>query len=201
MDSRKNQQERVSSQATEPKDNQNTYTEEETSLAAKYHVEPKLIRMISEIVGEHTSEITELSSLIKGEKSQQAETQDRSIEEKLTAPEQVEPEQPAEQEQPAEPCLDQQTQERIKSYYKSLDPKTKLAIATLSEIQCLDGINFQARQKEGKLFNEIWSDLESVCVETFHRQPDEDIPFGITDTEDVWLSGVWEACRMVLHNS
>jgi len=162
---------------------QNQFTDDEKRLAEKYHVEPKLIRMIAEIVSEHTSGITELIELMRGEKRQEAE------------PEQAEP-----QEQPAEPCIDQQTQERLKSYYKNLEPRTKLAIATLSEIQCLDGINFQARQKEGKLFNEIWSDLESVCLETFHRQPDEDIPFGITDTEDIWLTGVWEAVRMVLQN-
>lgn len=100
-----------------------------------------------------------------------------------------------EQEQPAELSIDEQTQERLKSYYKNLDPRTKLAIATLFELQSLDGINFQARQKEGKLMDEIWSELESTCVETFHRKPDD-----INDTEDVWFAGVWEAVRMVIHN-
>lgn len=107
-------------------------------------------------------------------------------------------EQPETQEQPAEKstelCIDQQTQEKIKSYYKSLDPKTKLAITTLSEIQCLEGINFQISKKEGKLFNQIFDDLENVCLETFHRKPDD-------DAEDIWLAGVWEACRMVLQNT
>lgn len=163
---------------------QNTFTDDETSLAAKYKVEPKLVRLIAEIVGEHTAELNELINL-KAE------------------PEQAEPqEQPAEQEQPEEPCIDQQTQERIKSYFKNLDPKTKLAVIALSEIQFLDGINFQARNKgkgEERLVDLIWADLESNCVETFHRESD-DIAVGRFSSEDVWFCGVWEAVRMVSQN-
>ena len=112
-------------------------------------------------------------------------------------------EEQTEQEHPAELSVDQQTQERLKSYFKSLDPKTKLAIVTLFELQSLDGINFQAHQKEGRLMDEIWSDLESTCAETFDRKPDDDvadIPFGINDTEDIWFAGVLESVRMVIHN-
>jgi len=116
-------------------------------------------------------------------------------------------EQAEEQEQPAELSIDQLTQERLKSYYKNLDPRTKLAILTLSRIQSLDGINFQFHDKEGRLYDEIWDDLESVCIETFHKEPDHTAlgvinslaAIGKTD-EDVWLAGVWEALRMVIQN-
>jgi len=62
--------------------NQVEYTQEEKDLAAKYKVEPKLIRMIAEIVCEHTAGICELISLYSGKKKQgsepeQAETQDQ----------------------------------------------------------------------------------------------------------------------------
>lgn len=157
----------VSSPAIGPKDEeQNIYTEKETHLAEKYKVEPKLIRMIAEIV------------------SEQIETQ-------------------GQEKQTEKLCIDQQTQERLKSYYRSLEPKVKLAITAISEIQALEGINFQLRQKEGRLLDEIWADLESTCLQTFHRESDDvaDIAVGTFDSEDVWLCGIWEGCRMVSQNT
>ena len=280
----------------------NTFTDEEKQLAERYKVEPRLIRLIAEIVGEHTSEISELVSLMRGEKEQEVEqleqkptittaktatrtehllnredviagligrwqktvgalkckarelatmvhgqTVDNSEDilsrffedlqrEWLTVPEflnlpeaaqekfnelmkalrsstEEEPqatdqagknietqEQP---EQPAELCIDQQTQKRIKDFYKNLDPRTKLAIVALSDMQALEGINFQISKKEEKLFNLIFEDLESVCLETFHAEPGDvaDIALGTFDSEDVWLAGVWEATRMILQNT
>lgn len=184
------EQGQVSAPGESPKDeNQNTYTEEETSLAVKYQVEPKTVRLIAEIVSVHTEGINKLIGLMQGKK------------------EQAEPEQVEAPEQPAELSIDQRTQERLKSFYKNLDPKTKLAILTLSEIQCLDGINFQFSKKEGRLYDEIWDDMQSVCLETFHKEPDQ-TALGVIDSvarigepnEDVWLCGVWEAVRMVTQN-
>ena len=156
--------------------NQVEFTQEEKDVAARHKVEPKLVRLLMEIVEEHFAE---------------------------PEPEEIEtPEQP-EEEQPAELCIDEQTQERLKSFFKNLEPRTKLAIATLNEMQFLDGINFQARKPhEEKLVTAIWSDLESACLETFHKEPDDvaEIAFGTMTSEDVWLAGVWEAVRMVSQN-
>lgn len=166
MENKQSEQGQVSAPA-KPKDENQSNVE----LATKYQVEPKLIRLLDEL-----------------------------IERKLAPPEQAEAqEQTAEQEQPEEPCISQQTQERLKSYYKNLDPRAKLAIATLSEIQCLDGINFQARQKEGKLYDDIWYELQKTCIETFHKDFTEG-DFDIAP-DDIWLNGVWEAVRMVLQNT
>ena len=185
------EQGQVSSPA-EPKDeNHNIYTEDEKDLAARYKVEPKLIRMIAEIVGEHTEGINQLIGLMRGKQEPQ------DSQEPSPTYQQAET-----QEQPEGLCIDQQTQGRIKDFYKSLSPKTKLAIVTLSEIQCLDGINFQISKKEGRLMDEVWDDLQSVCIETYHSEPDDviDVAIGIIDKEDIWLAGVWEAVRMVTQN-
>ena len=63
-------QEEVTTPGESPKDvNQNTYTEEETSLAEKFKVEPKLVQLLKEIVEEHFAE------------PEQVETQDQPQEE------------------------------------------------------------------------------------------------------------------------
>lgn len=112
-----------------------------------------------------------------------------------TEPDDTEPQDQPEQEQPAELSVSEQTLERLKGYYKNLDPRTKLAIATLSEIQFLDGINFQARKpREERLITAIWDDLESVCLEIPHSEQSD------FSSEDVWLAGVWEAVNMVIQN-
>jgi len=97
------------------------------------------------------------------------------------------------QEQLEEITIDQQTQEKIKDFYKNLKPEIKLAIVLLSELQGLDGINFQIRQKEGKLFDDIWSDLESDAKNVFFKLENN---WGLLN----WLSGVWEAVRMITRN-
>lgn len=101
-----------------------------------------------------------------------------------------------------QPSIDQQTQERLKAFFKNLDPKTKLAIVTFSEIQSLDGLSFQARQKDVKLIDEIWDDRQTTCLEKYHAEPDDVIAVavGAIDKEDIWLAGIWEAVRMVLQN-
>lgn len=145
----------------------------EIALAAKYQVKPKLIQLLDEL-----------------------------IERKLAPPEQAKPEQPAEQEQSEELFIDEQTQERIKSYYKNLEPKAKLAAATLFQIQALDGINFQAKEGKARLTDQLWYDIENTCIETFHRNLDDvaEITLGVFDSEDVWLAGVWEGLRLVNFN-
>ena len=165
---------------------QNNFTDDEKALAEKCQVSPEAVRQITEIVCKDTKGVQQLIDLVKDRKEQQAE------------PEQVEA-----PEQPTELSIDEQTQERLKSYYKNLDPKTKLAILTLSEIQTLDGISFQARDKEGKLFDEIWGDMQSVCIKTFHSEPDDiiEVVTGVIDKEDIWLCGVWEAVSMVTQNT
>jgi len=160
----------------EPKDNKqepttntaatNNFTDEEKQLAKRYQVEPRLVRLLKEIVKEHF----------------------------------VEPEDTETQAEPAELCIDQQTQKRIKDFYKNLDPRTKLAIVALSDMQALEGINFQISKKEEKLFNLIFEDLESVCLETFHAEPGDVAP-GTFGSEDIWLAGVWESTRMILQNT
>lgn len=70
---------------TEPKDKEqelptnnaapNTFTEEERQLAEKYEVETKTVRLIAEIVSEHTGEITELLNLVKTNREQDAKEQ------------------------------------------------------------------------------------------------------------------------------
>jgi len=68
----------VSAQA-EPKDEkQNNYTDDEKQLAEKYLVEPKLVRMISEIVAEHTRDtkgIQQIIDLVRDKQEQRAETE------------------------------------------------------------------------------------------------------------------------------
>ena len=167
-----------------PKDvTQNNFTEDEKALAEKCQVSPEAVRQITEIVCKDTKGVQQLIDLVRDRQEQQAETQ--------------------EQEQPTELDIDEQTQERLKSYYKNLDPKTKLAILTLSEIQCLDGINFQISKKEGKLYDQILDDFESVCLETYHSEPDDiiEVAIGVINKEDIWLCGVWEAVRMVTQNT
>ena len=297
---------------TEPKDNKqepttntaatNNFTDEEKQLAKRYQVEPKLIRLIAEIVVEHTAEISELVSLMRGEKEQEVEqleqkptittaktatrtehllnredviagligrwqktvgalkckarelatmvhgqTVDNSEDilsrffedlqrEWLTVPEflnlpeaaqekfnelmkalhsSTEEEPQAtdqaeedvktqeEPEQLAELCISQQTMKRLINYYKRLEPRAKLAIIALSEIRCLDGINFQIREKEGKLVELIEEEMEDVCLEVFHNEPGDvaDRALGVIDQEDVWLAGVWEASRMIIQNT
>ena len=172
QETKQSEQGQVSSPATVPKDvNQNTYTEEETSLAEKFKVDPKVVRLNPEYF--RKAELGEVEPEQAAEDV--AETQDQP-----------------EQEQPAEPCIDEQTQERLKSYYKNLDPRTKLAVALLYQIQSLDGINFQIRQKKGKLIDTIWASIEDDLIENFHKPE--------IDSEDVWLAGVWEAIRMVSMN-
>jgi len=66
---KQSEQGQVSAQDEGPKDlNQNTYTEKEISLAEKYKVEPKLVRLLKEIAEEHFAE------------PEQVETQDQSQE-------------------------------------------------------------------------------------------------------------------------
>lgn len=186
VESTQSEQGQVSAPGESPKDeNQNTYTEGETSLAARFGVEPKLVRLLNEIVQERFRSTNQF------------------IDEQLAKNEAVETQEQPEQEQPVELTISEQTQERLKSYYKNLEPRTKLAILTLSEMRCLDGINFQCRKdSKERLCYQIEDDLENVCIETFHKEPDDvaDIAFGAMNSEDVWLAGVWEAVRMVLQN-
>jgi len=183
--------------------NQVEYTQEEKDLAARHKVEPKLIRLLNEIIEERLRRLNECI--------EQLQFLNKNIDGRLAAPKQTaaepEPEEPVtqeqpEQEQPAALSIDEQTQERLKSFYKNLDPRTKLAIVTLSEIHCLDGINFQSRLKEGRLIDEIWDDLQSVCLETFHKESDDviEVAVGVIDQEDIWLCGVWESISMVIQN-
>lgn len=145
------------------------YTQGEKDLAARHKVEPRLVRLL-----------------------------DKIMEEKLARQSKQEPEEIETQEElqePAELTRDERTQERIVKYYKSLEPRAKLAILALSEIQFLSGINFQSRiEKDKRLFDRIDNDLESTCIEKFHREP------GDIESEDVWLCGIWQACRMVNQN-
>lgn len=54
---KQSEQGQVSAQGESPKDEeQNTFTEDEIRLAAKYQVEPKLVRLLNEIVKGHYTE-------------------------------------------------------------------------------------------------------------------------------------------------
>ena len=63
----------------EPKDvNHNIYTQGEKDLAVKYKVEPKTVRLIAEIVGEHTKDtkgIQQILNLVRDRQEQRAETE------------------------------------------------------------------------------------------------------------------------------
>lgn len=66
------------------------FTAEEKEFAEKYQVEPKLIRMIAEIVSEHTAGITELIKLMRGETDQKLEAKLEEIETKAEPEEKIE---------------------------------------------------------------------------------------------------------------
>lgn len=177
---------------------QNNLTDEQGQVSSQA-IEPKddeIISRINTIVRDVRPSFRK-SLLCELEQRQESliDTQDRKEQ-------QTEAEKAETQDQPAGLSIDQRTQERIKSFYKNLDPKTKLAIVTMSELQTLDGINFQARQKEGKLIDEIWEDLQDACLEAYHTDSDDviSVAIGAIDKEDIWMAGVWEACRMVTQN-
>ncbi len=63
----------VSAPGAQPKNNQTPFTEQEKQLAAKYKVEPKLVRLLNEIVGHQRSE-----KLSKGQKEPTQESEQPS---------------------------------------------------------------------------------------------------------------------------
>lgn len=182
------------------------FTQDEKEIAARHHVEPKLVRLLNEIIEEHVAEdgtaIEQINQILKGWPKERVSFLAESLKNPPDALQKADKAEQEETEQPAEISIDEQTQERLKSFYKSLDPRTKLAILTLSEIQSLEGINFQIRQKEGKLYEDIWYELQKVCIETYHTDPDDvvAVAIGEIDKEDIWLAGVWEAVRMITRN-
>lgn len=245
----------MSAQGESPKDEeQNTFTAKEEILAKRHKVEPKLVRLLNDIVYERTqilndviddrtrhlsrsideqlellnefiedrpakteptasepkeTDIDQINQILKSWPKERvsflAESLKHPPEALQEAEEQTEQEESETQDQPEkeqkaeELCINQQTQERLKSYYKNLDPRTKLAIAALTEIQALEGINFQINiPRKERLCTQIWDDLESACIETFHSKPGDvaDIALGVFSSEDVWLARVWEACYM-----
>ena len=94
--------------------NQVRYTQEEKYLAEKYKVEPKLVRMIAEIVCEHTAGICEVISLYSGKKKQGSE------------PEQEQPTE-SDSESPGEVA-----EGMVKQWLLNRDYTTKLAFVILS---------------------------------------------------------------------
>lgn len=162
------------------------FTQGEKDLAARHKVEPKLCRLLDDLIEE---------KLAGQSKPQQPE--------EIEAPEELQ--------ESTELTISEETQERIVKYFKSLEPRAKLAILTLSEIKYLDGMNFQFKKgTEERLYDRIENDLESVCLETFNSKQGKvpDTALGAINSiarigeidEDSWLNGIWQACRMINQN-
>lgn len=84
------------------------------------------------------------------------------------------------------PSLSESTCERIVKYYAALDRRTKLAIVALTELDGMEGLNFQIRwPKEERLQERIWKDLKASCADPFDNP------------EDAWVATVWRTCDMI----
>jgi hypothetical protein len=129
-DTKQSQQGQVSAPGESPKDvNQNTYTDEETSLAEKFKVEPKLVRLLKEIAEERLQFLTNCI--------EQNQRIIRHIEDKLgLEPWQATDDVAEPQEQPAEENHPDTGVPLLDDYYERLSLEAKVAVCGTMDLMC-----------------------------------------------------------------